>query len=52
MDKACTKLPRHWKKYTKRVRTFLDFAYTKGRPHGRDFFCLVLIVRIVNGQDM
>ncbi|CAK8543900.1 unnamed protein product [Lathyrus sativus] len=39
MDKAWTKLPRHWKKYRKGVKSFLDFAYTTGRPQGREISC-------------
>ncbi|CAL5193876.1 unnamed protein product [Lathyrus oleraceus] len=39
MDKAWTKLPRHWKTYRKGVRSFLDFAYTKGRSQGREISC-------------
>ena len=39
MDKEWTKLPRHWKKYRKGVKSFLDFAYTKGKPQGREISC-------------
>ncbi|KAK2416365.1 hypothetical protein QL285_038762 [Trifolium repens] len=39
MDKEWTKLPRHWKRYRKGVKSFLDFAYTKGSPQGREISC-------------
>ncbi|CAJ2674634.1 unnamed protein product [Trifolium pratense] len=39
MDKEWTKLPRHWKEYRKGVKSFLDFAYTKGSPQGREISC-------------
>jgi hypothetical protein len=46
MDKGWTKLPRFSREYKKGVLSFLDFAYTKGKPEGMKFYALVPIVEI------
>ena len=39
MDKEWTKLPRLSRDYKKGVVSFLDFAFTKGKPEGREILC-------------
>jgi hypothetical protein len=39
MDKEWTKLPRLSREYKKGVVSFLDFAFTKGKPEGREILC-------------
>lgn len=39
MDKEWTKLPRFSREFINGVESFLDFAYTKGRPIGGEIFC-------------
>ncbi|XP_057436928.1 uncharacterized protein LOC130729257 isoform X3 [Lotus japonicus] len=39
MDKEWTKHPRFSKEYINGVQSFLDFAYTKGRPQGDEILC-------------
>ncbi|KAJ1390448.1 Transposase-associated domain [Sesbania bispinosa] len=40
MDKEWTKLPRFSRDYINGVESFLDFAYSKGRPQGEEILCL------------
>jgi len=39
MDKEWTKFPRISNEYIKGVESFLEFAYTRGRPQGREILC-------------
>ncbi|XP_020204521.2 uncharacterized protein LOC109789889 [Cajanus cajan] len=39
MDKKWTKLPRFNRDYINGVESFLDFAYSKGRPQGEEILC-------------
>jgi hypothetical protein len=39
MDKEWTKQPRLSREYKKGVLSFLDFAYTKGKPEGNEILC-------------
>ncbi|XP_025640648.1 uncharacterized protein [Arachis hypogaea] len=39
MDKGWTSLPRHTEGYQHGVNSFLDFAFSKGRPQGQEILC-------------
>jgi hypothetical protein len=39
MDKEWTKQPRLSGEYKKGVLSFLDFAYTKGKPEANEILC-------------
>ena len=39
MDKGWTNLPRYSNEYMHGVESFLDFAFSKGRPQGEEILC-------------
>ncbi|XP_020963472.1 uncharacterized protein LOC110265062 [Arachis ipaensis] len=39
MDKGWTSLPRHTEGYQHGVNSFLDFAFSRGRPQGQEILC-------------
>ena len=51
MEKEWAKFPRFSREYIDGLESFLDFAYTRGRPQGREIYVHALIVETVFGQE-